>query len=159
MYEYLQVLLPDMLEDLKNNRHGSPSYLGENYTNEDGYLVNDTCHEVWDKMLDRMIFLWREINEETCSKKNLYDAQHSIAFDEFIDKYGILGEKLHTPEELESSKKHGDGIRIHFMSELPQYKELSEKYMEEEKKLEQYGIDCKDEALNLMKEHFFALWN
>lgn len=159
MYEYLQVLLPDMLEYLKNNRHGSPGYLGENYTNEDGYLVNDTCHEAWDKILDRMIFLWRETNEETCSKKNPYEAQHSIAFDEFIDKYGILGEKLQIPGELESSRKHGDGIRVHFMSELPQYKELSEKYMAEEKKLEQYRIDCKDEVLNLMKEHFFALWD
>ena len=47
MYGYLQVLLPDMLEHLKNHRCGSPGYLGENYTNEDGILVNDTCHEVW----------------------------------------------------------------------------------------------------------------
>lgn len=60
MYGYLQVLMPDMLEYLKNNRCGSPSYLGENYTNEDGLLVNDTCHEEWDKILDRMIFLWKE---------------------------------------------------------------------------------------------------
>ena len=70
MYGYLQVLLPDMLEYLKNHRCGSPGYFGENYTNEDGILVNDTCHEVWDKILDRMIFLWRETDEETCSKKN-----------------------------------------------------------------------------------------
>ncbi|MGN8755503.1 hypothetical protein [Blautia sp. HCP3S3_C4] len=45
------------------------------------------------------------------------------------------------------------------MSELPEYKEISEKYMDEEKKLEQYRIDCKDEVMDLMKEHFFALWD
>ena len=32
---YLQRLVPDMLQDLKDNRNGSPSYLGENYTNEE----------------------------------------------------------------------------------------------------------------------------
>lgn len=42
---YLQRLIPDMLQDLKDNRTGSPAYLGENYTNEDGILVNDTCDE------------------------------------------------------------------------------------------------------------------
>ena len=36
MYGYLQTLLPDMLEYLKINRFGSPGYLGENYTNENG---------------------------------------------------------------------------------------------------------------------------
>ena len=94
MYGYLQVLLPDMLEHLKNHRCGSPGYLGENYTNEDGILVNDTCHEVWDKILDRMIFLWRETDEETCSKKNSYEEEYMKALDEFRDKYGVLGKKL-----------------------------------------------------------------
>ena len=32
MYGYLQVLLPDMLEYLKNHRCGSPGYLGEKQT-------------------------------------------------------------------------------------------------------------------------------
>jgi len=31
--------------------------------------VNDTCHAEWDIILERMIFLWRETDEETCSKK------------------------------------------------------------------------------------------
>ena len=34
----------------------SPSYLRENYTNEEGILVTDTCHDEWDKILDNMIF-------------------------------------------------------------------------------------------------------
>ena len=45
------------------------------------------------------------------------------------------------------------------MSEIPEYKEISEKYMDEEKKLEQYRIACKDEVMDLMREHFFALWD
>ena len=57
---YLSHLFPEMLQDLRDNRMGSPSYLGEDYMNEDGILVNDTCHAEWDRILDRMIFLWRE---------------------------------------------------------------------------------------------------
>ena len=81
------------------------------------------------------------------------------ALDEFRDKYGVLGKKLQTLEELEANRKRGGGGTVHFMSELPEYKEISEKYMDEEKKLEQYRIDCKDEVMDLMKEHFFALWD
>jgi len=159
MHGYLQILLPDMLEYLKKNRFGSPGYLGENYTNENGVLVNDTCHEEWDKILDRMIFLWRETDEETCSRKNPYEAEHMKAQAEFTNRYGVLGQKLQTPEELEAYRKRGGGGTVHFMRELPEYKEIAEKYMEEEQKLEQYRIECKDEVMDLMKEHFFALWD
>ena len=102
---------------------------------------------------------WRETDEETCSKQNPYEEEYRKALDEFRDKYGVLGKKLQTLEELEANRKRGGGGTVHFMSELPEYKEISEKYMDEEKKLEQYRIDCKDEVMDLMKEHFFALWD
>ena len=35
-------VVPDMLEEYKKCRHGSPGILGENYQNEEGFLVNDT---------------------------------------------------------------------------------------------------------------------
>lgn len=57
MYSYLQRIIPDMLQTFKDTRMGSPSYLGKNYADEDGIIVNDTCHEEWDKILDHMIFL------------------------------------------------------------------------------------------------------
>ena len=40
------------------------------------------------------------------------------------------------------------------MDELTQYKEKSEKYFAEEKKLEEYRNKCKDDAIDLLKEHF-----
>lgn len=52
MFSFLQTIIPDMLQTLKDTRMGSPGYLGENYTNEEGILVNETCHEEWDKILD-----------------------------------------------------------------------------------------------------------
>ena len=81
-----------MLQTLKDTRMGSPGFLGENYTDEDGMLVNDTCHEEWDSILDKMIFLWREAREETCSKKNIYDEEHSKAMDE-LPEYKDISDK------------------------------------------------------------------
>lgn len=65
MFSFLQTLIPDMLQTLKDTRTGSPGYLGENYTNENGILVNDTCHEEWNCILDKMIFLWREAEHKS----------------------------------------------------------------------------------------------
>ncbi len=51
MHSFLSALIPEMLQDFKDNRLGSPSRLGEDYVNEKGILVNDTCHEKWDEIL------------------------------------------------------------------------------------------------------------
>ena len=117
MYVHLQNLIPEMLQDLRDNRMGSPGYLGENYTNKEGILVNDTCHAEWNKILDHMIFLWRESNEETCKRKNPYDEEYGKAYKEFVKRYGLFGEKLQTEEELKESQKHGSRT-MHFMDEI-----------------------------------------
>lgn len=159
MYSFLQTLIPEMLQDMRDNRHGSPSYLGENYTNDKGILVNDTCHDEWDKLLDHMIFLWRESAEDTCTRKNPYEEEYDKAHTEFTDKYGLLGEKLQTEDELEESRKRGGGCTMHFMSELPEYKDISDKYNTEERELDTYRLGCKNEAMDLLKKHFYALWD
>ena len=125
---------------------------------EDVIMQNDACHKEWDKILDRMIFLWRELDEETCSEKNKYEKEYSKASDEFFDKYGFFGEGLETEEEKEKAKKTGSR-RVHFMSELPEYEEISRLHMEEEKRLVEYREKCKDEVFDLMKKYFFALWD
>ena len=158
MYGYLQMLIPDMLQYLKDNRYGSPAYLGENYVNEDGILDNNTCHAEWDKILDKMIFLWHESDEEMCSKKNPYEEEHLRAFIEFEEKYGLLGEGLMTEEEKGEQARSGNRT-LHFMNETSEYKDLDEKYMEESKKLDKYRSDCKDEAIDMLKEYFYCLWD
>lgn len=89
--------------------------MGENYTNENGILVNDTCHEEWNCILDKMIFLWREAEKDTCSQKNPFDEAHSKAMDEFTERFGLFGNKLQTEKELEENRKRGGGGTIHFM--------------------------------------------
>lgn len=52
-----------------------------------------------------------------------------------------------------------DAGTIHFMDELPEYKEISDKYREEEKRLEEYRRKCKDEAIDMLKQYFYDLWD
>lgn len=118
MYTYLQRVIADMLQDMRDHHIGSPAYLGESRIDENGIEVHDHCHEEWDKILDRMIFLWREADESTCSKKNPYE-----------EEYFSGGEKLR------------------------------KKYYEEEEKIESYRSMCKDEALDMLKEYFYDLWD
>lgn len=158
MRDYLGALIPDMLQTLKDNRHGSPGYLGENYTNEQGILVNDTCHDEWDKILNRMIFLWREIDEDSCSKQNMYEKEYGEALSEFNRKYGFFGSKLRTDEELRHDKMKGVHT-VHFMDELPEYKEISCLYDDQKKQLEEYRNSCKDDAFDMLKQYYYDLWD
>lgn len=102
-----------------------------------------------------MIFLWREIDEETCSKKNPYEEEYDKAFDEFYHKYGLFGSKFQTEKE----NQKGGRTRIHFMSDLPEYQEISAKYEKEEKLLNEYRCSCKDEAMDMLKKYFYDLWD
>lgn len=158
IYDYLQMLIPDMLQDLRQNRMGSPSCFGEDYVNSKGILVNDTCHEEWNGILDRMIFLWREAKEETCTMKNPYEEEYMKAFVEFKEKYGTFGEKLQTEAERKRTRETGSR-RVHFMDELPAYKEIYDKYHEEESRIEKYREKSQGEALDMLKEYFYYLWD
>ena len=56
---------------------------------------------------------------------------------EFDDKYGRFGEKLQTEKEKERKLKRGEQT-VHFMSEVPEYKEISDKYFEESHRIDEY---------------------
>ena len=48
---------------------------------------------------------------------------------------------------------------MHFMDELPEYKEIFDRYFAEEKKIEEYRNASKNEAMDMLKEYFFSLWD
>ena len=51
------------------------------------------------------------------------------------------------------------GFRGLFMDEEPEHKDISDKYFEERDKIEKYRSACKDEAIDMLKEYFYDLWD
>ena len=145
-------LIPDMLEEYKSSRHGSPGRLGENYTNEAGFVVNDKCHAEWDGILDRLIFLFRESVEETCSKSNELADEHLAAFDAFTEKYGLMGERFGVPEGGPDPDEGEPYRRVHFMDEDPAYADIHGRWQARERELEAYREDCRKQAMTLFTE-------
>lgn len=133
--------LPDMLEEIKNNCTGYPDELTE---------------DEWVRILDRMIFLLREANEDTCTKVNPYEDEHQHISKEFCAKYGEWGEKLLTDEQKAEAKKIGN-YPIYLPSNMPEYKEICDRYYKEEYNLNVYREHCKDEALELFSKWFYRL--
>ena len=143
--------IPNMLEDFRKNLHSYPGRLQLQYGSEEG-------EERWGKILDEMIFLFREANEDTCQKKNPYQEETHRIYDEFRDKYGILGEKLQTEEELEAGRKGGYST-YHGPDEIPEYAETVHLHLEAEKELGEYRKECLTKAMALFTEWFWDLWD
>lgn len=45
------------------------------------------------------------------------------------------------------------------MDELPEYKDITDKYHKKEIELDKYRNACKDEVFNMMTQYFFSLWD
>lgn len=157
---FISTLKP-MLIQLRKDHAGSPAFLGKNYQNENGIWVNDTCHEEWDKILDRMIFLLGEMDEETCTKTNPYDEEMDKARNEFHEKYGFFGEGLKSEEEKAAEEKSGLK-RMYFPSDEPgreDVNELTDKWLAENQAIDKYRDDCKNEFFELFSKYFWNLWD
>lgn len=140
---FIDIVAP-MLRQLRNTHHGSPAYLGKNYVDENGNMVNPECHEEWDKTLDRMIFLLGEMKEETRSVSNPYAGEYDKVLEEFQEKY---------------RQKENDDRKFHSLRDIPEYKAVQDEYIEKEKELEQYADQCKNEFFELFSRHFWDLWD
>lgn len=81
-------IIPDMLQQFKETRKGSPGCLGQVYVDDKGITCNDICHEEWDKILEEMIFLFREMDEDECQRENPYREEHEKTRNEFEEKNG-----------------------------------------------------------------------
>ena len=164
-------VVPEMIEEARAKKLGIPSVLIEEARNshnidpsEDFYSIpEELLDEIekeasnkWDAILTRMVFLMRESDEDTCSRKNPYEEEYNKAREEFAFKYGDLGEKLLTEEDKEYAKRTG-GRKAYFMSDVPEYREIYNKYMEEQQKLWKYHETCQKEGLDLFVKWFSYL--
>lgn len=146
--DWFMKIMPGMLKVFKETRHGSP--VAVNYHSHAVFLDeeerNQDVHGEWDKKLDRMIFLLGEMDEASCSQQNPYE-----------DAYFEAVQKL-----MEPPVEHADGSSTHRypdLKEYPEHRELDENYHAEEKRLNQYRLDCKQEFFELFSTHFYDLWD
>ena len=106
---------------------------------------NDAMSKAWDDTLARMVYLLKEMDEETCSQQNQYADEH---FDAWL--------------KCQEKEKSSDGERITkcvTLDEFPEYAELDKKYTDEEHRIREYRQKCKDEFFELFSKHFHDLWN
>ena len=168
--DWLLNTLPDMCEAINKKRCGYPSVLFDEalvhygftldeYNNAPKELrdkVDDYGDKKWGEILSRLTFLLREANEDTCTKINPYETEYSCISEKFREKYGEWGEKLLTDEEKAEAKKTG-GHPVYLPHHMPEYKEICELHSEEERKLNAYREQCKNEALELFSKWFYSL--
>ena len=169
--DWLLNTLPDMCEAINNQHCGYPSTLFDeamehyglksmdeynNASEEIRDKVDDYGDKKWGEILSRLSFLLREANEDTCSKVNPYDEEYNTMLKEFRAKYGEWGEKLLTDEEKAEAKKTGSQP-VYLPHQMPEYKEICELHSEEERKLNAYREQCKNEALELFSKWFYSL--
>lgn len=90
----------------------------------------DMTEKEWDNQLDKMIKCFMEMSENGCSMKNEYK-------DKFFEIF-----------DLEDTNK----------DDTEEYKELSEKWSNREKEIDNYKEKMKIEAFNLFSKYFWNLW-
>ena len=91
------------------------------------------AQQAWNEILDRMIFLLREADDKTCSKKNPYEAEFDRAAEEFTRKYGVMGERLEIGEKRGGTAS-SPGSRVYTLLDVEAYRPIAKRYMEEERK-------------------------
>ncbi|MCL2738756.1 MAG: hypothetical protein FWE30_04845 [Bacteroidales bacterium] len=149
-YWFMEIM-PKMLTDFKKNLHGCPAQ----FTNrEDGTEYQDVEKGMkdWGDVIERMIFCFKEMNDDTCSMKN-----------EFADEYY---KQLHKSNDGKpvgewfipcgEDEQHGKLYRLNEREVDPVQKENYQKKMLE---IEEYKNKMKNESLELFSKYFWNLWN
>ena len=156
---WFELVIADMLQDFRDVHIGYPISLIDD--TEDLCKVDPEKEQEhsnkWNAILDEMIFLFREMNEDTCSKQNPLEKEWHRRYKEFEKQYGLFGEKLKTEEDR---KDEQENRRVYHYGpwDLPENEAFYEQYYEEDRKLDAYREECKDKAFALFSKWFYALW-
>lgn len=167
-------IIPKMLKTLKKQKDNYPELFTEEWfennkekceelgLNKDNFymILNDRCDEdannlridlnnynekKWHELLDRMIFLFEETNEETCSRKNPYEDECIKRIDKCFP---------FTKKERKKVKKDPPS-----QEEEGKYKKVWKLYSEESIKIDDYMNQCKKEALEMFVKYLHNLWS
>jgi hypothetical protein len=138
-------IIPKILTDLKHDLRGCPSIFTNDENGKEFQSVEDGVKD-WKNILDRMIFCFQEMNEDTCSMKNEYE-------DEYDKQARPFGKELTTEEIGEDGQKRW---RLNLAEVEP---ELERKYFERLREIGDYREKMKNEGLELFGKYFHYLWS
>lgn len=151
MDRFLEIV-PQMLRQLKRTHIGHPALT------VDGSPMTD---KQWSKILERMLFLLKEMDENSCSLKNPYDGEWWLMHQEFDEKYPDK-DVLKTEAELEEEKKTKCYLGVgperdpdrgkHFV-------EIRNQKLEWDRFISEYRNKCKNEFFKLFSDYFWDLWD
>lgn len=109
----------------------------------------DWCYKRWNSILNRMLFLFNECNEETCSKQNQY-------YDEYM-KYLKLQKNKTQPPNL--NVDNSSRLLERNSQENNISKNIFGKFMSRQRELENYRAKCKKEELTMFCKYLYYLWD
>jgi hypothetical protein len=141
--EWFMEIMPNMLTDLKENKQGCPIQFVKGDDGQDKDFEEGMRD--WHNVLDRMIFCFKEMNDNTCSMKNEYaDEYHYQYFDgkPFEDRF----------------IKNEDG-KTYSLIEGKVDPELEDNYRKKTLELEEYKDKMKNEGFELFSKYFGNLWD
>ena len=144
-------VMPKMLADLKKDLRGCPSQFTIGGDGKEYQSVDEGVRD-WENILDRMIFCFQEMNEDTCSMKNEYEEEYHRQRFESRGGKSILD--CFTSEEI---NEHGEKRYRLITGEAEP--ELEEKYRRRMREIEDYRENMKNEGFELFRKYFWNLWS
>ena len=152
-------VIPDMLDQMSDHLHSYPTFINDGtQPRSQAIVIDDEDNDAvkkWQEILREIAKKLRDADESQSSIKNKHEEEWSKAYREFHKEYGLFGEKLE--QEAINSKK--PGIQMHFPDEFPQWKEIMDRYREEEKQVLKKRAQSLEDGLNLFKKWFWDLWD
>ena len=170
MNYWLTSTFPDMILHLRDMKHGAPDLPFEEF---------DTFPKEWKQVEMNKLNNWHIQNKYTFEPNSIFTKWYIIltriayclkeadedkeVFNKYADDYNkaVWGEDYGKEKTFtEFWGKHCekvDGGYIIKTGEAPE--ELHKNYWEEEKRIEEYKVSMKDEALDLIKKYFYCLWD
>ena len=159
-------IMPRMIQEMRDNLHSFPDFATSFPGESHAVIMKDEKDPPgmieWKNTLDRMRFLLSEMNEDSCSYKNPYKKEYEKTNDEFIKKYGILGDKLKSKKQKKEEKKKGSYSMMtprDFPDLYPGYDELENNYFKYVQNKHYYMDRCREEFFQLFSRHFWSMWD
>lgn len=124
--------------------------------------ATEECDKQWTEIIEHLVFLLNEMDEDTCSMKNPYEEDWWNYHKAFSKKYAGRLDELKTEEEKEDEKRTHTILHIGPERDPDfgkEYKKISNKYLNYERKIYQYRDKCKNEFFKLFSKYFWDLWD